>query len=88
VIEGALHPDTVGIASGQKCGAAGRTDRLSDVEVRETSSLLGEGVEVRGPDVLSPEATEVTVAEVIDQDQHDVREPVDGMTGDASKQQD
>jgi hypothetical protein len=49
--------------------------------------LLGEGVEVRGPDVLSPEATEVTVAEVIDQDQDNVRRPVVGMTGDASKQQ-
>jgi hypothetical protein len=49
--------------------------------------LLGEGVEVRGPDVLSPEATHVAGAQIVDQDQHDVRESVDGMTGDASKQQ-
>jgi hypothetical protein len=50
--------------------------------------LGSQAIEVRGPDVFSPETAKVAVTEVIDQDQHNVRRPVDGMAGDASKQQD
>jgi hypothetical protein len=88
VIEGTLHADAVGVAACQQGGAAGCADSLGDVEIRETSSLGSQAIEVRGPDVFSPETAKVAVTEVIDQDQHNVRRPVDGMAGDASKQQD
>jgi hypothetical protein len=88
MVEGALHPDAVRIATGQERRAARRADSLGDVEIRETSSLGSQAIEVRGPDVFSPETAKVAVTEVIDQDQHNVRRPVDGMAGYASKQQD
>jgi len=66
VIEGTLHADAVGVAACQQGGAAGRTDRLGDIEIREARALLGQRVDIRCADILRAEATHVAVAEVID----------------------
>jgi len=88
MVEGALHADTVRVASGQERRAARRADGLRDIEVRETGPLGGEAVELGCPDVFGSEAAEIAITEVVDQNQDDIRGPVGAQTGDASKQQD
>ena len=73
VIEGALHADAVGVATSEEGGAAGRADRLGDVKIREAGALLGQRIDVWGADVLRTEAAYVAGAEIIDQNQDDVR---------------
>ena len=73
VIEGALHADAVGVATSEEGGAAGCADRLGDVKIREAGTLLGQRIDVWRADILRAEAAYVTVAEVIDQNQDDVR---------------
>ena len=72
VIEGALHPDAVGVAACEQRGAAGRADRLGDVKIREAGALLGQRIDVWGADVLRAEATYVAVPEIVAINEHDV----------------
>ena len=55
-----------------------RADRIAGVEVRELHPAFGEFVDVRRLDLLLPVAAEFEAAEIVGDDEHDVRRPFGG----------
>ncbi len=70
--ENARHADSGWIASGKKGGAGWRTHRICGIQISEADTLLSEVVDVRSADVRAV-AAEVTVTEIVAEDEHDVR---------------
>ena len=70
---GAVRAAPHGQPPGQQRGAAGRAHGL-DVEIRPLLPLSGHCVQTRRPDVRAAERAEVAVAEIVGEDDDDVRE--------------
>lgn len=68
-----LETETRLVAPGEKAGARGGAERRGDVAVGETHAAGGERVEVRGGNFFAAVATEFAVAEIVGDDENDVR---------------
>lgn len=88
--EGALAARTPGVLadggvaavqSGEEGAAGGGADRGGGVGVGEAQSLGGQGVQARGVDQFLAVGTEFAVAEVVGEDDHEVRPPRRGPGG-------
>ncbi len=69
----APHAGVAGVAPGHEHGARGRADRRAGVEVGEAQALGGQPVEVRRANELLAVGADVAVAEVVGEDEDDVR---------------
>ncbi|MEJ7636893.1 MAG: hypothetical protein WKF75_02605, partial [Singulisphaera sp.] len=74
--DGALQPaDSVRIAAGQQRRAGRRAFRPVGIEVRESDAPGRQPVQVGRPDVPAAVTAEVAIAQVVGQNQDDVRSP-------------
>ncbi len=71
--QGVEDGDAVRIAAREEGGAGGAADGLGDVKAGEPEALGGHAVDMRGVDVGRSVAPEVAVAQVVGQDDDDVR---------------
>ncbi|OHB72155.1 MAG: hypothetical protein A2V70_20800 [Planctomycetes bacterium RBG_13_63_9] len=62
-----------GVQPRHQAASRGRTDRAAGIAVRKPHTLLGHAIEVRRPDHLLAVAAEVAIAEIVGQDEDDVR---------------
>jgi hypothetical protein len=73
VVQGAAHADAIGITAGHQCRARRGADRLRNIETREPRALRGETIDVRRADVFRAVTTDIAVAKIVGEDEHDVR---------------
>ena len=71
--QGARDPDPMRIAPGEQRCPRGGADRLRHREVRGTQPFTGHRIEARRLDARASVAGEIAVAEVVGEDDHDVR---------------
>ncbi len=70
--------EPVGVAAGEQSGPRGRTDRLGDVEVRQTHSLTSQPIQMGSANRLVAVTAQVAVTQVVGVDDHKVR-PISGI---------
>ena len=69
----ALDPETHLVPSGHHSCARRVTHRAGHIAIRESCTVLGDGVDVRGRDLSAPLKAKFAVAKIIRDDKHDVR---------------
>ena len=74
----ALRPCPPSVTAGQQAVSRGRTDRVRRVRVGEAHALFGQPVDVGGLDLRRPIATQVAVAQIVGQDENDIRQSAAG----------
>lgn len=78
VAKGELDPEPLLPASSHEPGPSGSADGSVCVKVSELNPVGGDAVDVRGSDVVDTGAAKIAVAHVIDEDEDDVRESLNG----------
>ena len=75
-----LEPEPGGVAASHQCGPRGRTDGIAGISVGEHDTVGGDGVDVRRREATvrgtAVAQRDVVVAEVIGQDNNDVRQTI------------
>jgi len=66
---------TLRIPAGDVGAAGRRADRRGSVRAREHDAFFGEGIERRGLVVRAAVAAQIAVAEIVGEDEHDIRAP-------------
>ena len=69
----ALDPETHLVPSGHHPCARRVTHRAGHIAIRESRTVLGDGVDVWGRDLSTPLKAEFAITEIIRDDKHDVR---------------
>ena len=69
----AAHAVSDGQPAGQQCRSAGSTDWSGGVELREPHSFGSHAVQMRSSDGRVPETSQITIAQIVGKDEHDVR---------------
>ena len=84
-----VHPGAVRAAPGQQTDPRRRADRSGGIKVGEADPSLGHTVQVGSLDLRMPVAGQISVTQVVAQDNHDVGSfLLLGMNGQAGKNED
>ena len=83
--KGAMNPYPIGITAGQQPRPRRGAYRLGHVEIGELSTLLRHSIQIRRRPALCAKGSDVGIALVVDENDHDVRKTRRGPRGPREK---